>query len=109
MIVRTFKEKSDTPRPSEHPPVMGEKMSKRLLYLQLTGKTTVLCGAQPSPVIIYAVANTVRGYKEVQYEGLRYADPPDVWLQIIRCQFVFFGCYVVCVVFASFLSSCFFH
>ena len=29
-IYYVFKENQNTPRPSEHPPVMGEKMSKRL-------------------------------------------------------------------------------
>ena len=29
-MVRFLKKNQTTPRPSEHPPVMGEKMSKRL-------------------------------------------------------------------------------
>ena len=30
-MVKYLKKNESTPRPSEHPPVMGEKMSKRLL------------------------------------------------------------------------------
>ena len=51
-----LKKNQSTPRPSEHPPVMGEKMSKRLGGIKG-------CKLFPDPSFLLFVLQNIAGYK----------------------------------------------